>query len=92
MTPELTSLRTRLKTTWMFGDYGYFATFMLPGAMAFLQRLPIAPGTRMLDVARGAGQIAIPAAKAGEVVTGVDIASNLIEQARARAVAEGLEI
>ena len=37
----------------------------------------------MLDVGCGAGQIAIPAAKAGAEVTGIDIAANLIEQARA---------
>jgi SAM-dependent methyltransferase len=58
--------------------------------MEFLARLDVAPGTRMLDVACGAGQIAIPAARAGARVTGVDIASNLIEQARARASAEGV--
>ena len=42
----------------------------------------------MLDVGCGAGQIAIPAARAGVQVTGVDIAANSIEQARARAQAE----
>jgi len=46
---------------------------------------------RILDVASGAGQISIPAARAGAKVTGIDIASNLVEQARARAQAEGLD-
>ena len=50
-----------------------------------------APGTRLLDVACGAGQIAIPAARAGARVTGVDIAANSIAQARARAQADGLD-
>ena len=45
----------------------------------------------MLDVGCGAGQIAIPAAKNGVRVTGVDIASNLIQQACSRAEAEGLD-
>ena len=44
------------------------------------------------DVACGAGQIAIPAARAGVRVTGIDIASNLIEQARTRARAEGVDV
>jgi ubiquinone/menaquinone biosynthesis C-methylase UbiE len=46
----------------------------------------------MLDVACGAGQIAIPAARAGARVTGIDIASNWIEQARSRAKAEGVDV
>jgi SAM-dependent methyltransferase len=91
MTPEMETLKTRLKAMWMAGDYGHFATYLLPGAMEFLTRLGVGPGTRMLDVGCGAGQIAIPAAHAGAQVTGIDIASNLIEQARARATAEGVD-
>lgn len=91
MSPEMEALKSRLKATWMSGDYGHFAQYMLPGALEFLARLDIAPGTRMLDVGCGAGQIAIPAAKAGVKVTGIDIASNLIEQARARAAQEGVD-
>lgn len=91
MTPEMEALKTRLKATWMSGDYGHFAKYLEPGALEFLDRLEVAPGTRMLDVGCGAGQIAIPAARAGVRVTGIDIASNSIEQARARARAEGVE-
>jgi SAM-dependent methyltransferase len=91
MTPEMETLKARLKATWMSGDYGHFAKYLEPGAMEFLGRLPIQAGTRMLDVACGAGQISIPAARAGARVTGVDIATNSIEQARARAQAEGLD-
>ena len=89
---EMQSLKTRLKATWECGDYGRFAKYLEPGALEILARLDIAPGTRMLDVGCGAGQIAIPAARAGVRVTGVDIASNLIEQARARAQAEQLDV
>ncbi len=91
MNAEMEMLKVRLKTTWMSGDYGYFATYLEPGALEYLARLTVAPGTRMLDVACGAGQIAIPAAHAGVQVTGVDIAVNLIEQARERALAEGVD-
>lgn len=91
-TREMEALKARLKATWMAGDYGYFATYLEPGALEFLAHLAVAPGTRMLDVACGAGQIAIPAARAGARVTGVDIASNLIEQARARAKAESVDV
>jgi SAM-dependent methyltransferase len=91
MTPEMEALKARLKATWMSGDYGHFATYLEPGALEFLSRIPIEPGMRILDVACGAGQISIPAARAGAKVTGIDIAPNLIEQARARAQAENLD-
>ncbi|UQN09214.1 class I SAM-dependent methyltransferase [Deinococcus sp. QL22] len=92
MTPEMEALKTRLKATWNAGDYGHFATYLEAGALAFLDRLSIAPGTRMLDLGCGAGQIAIPAARAGVHVTGIDIAPQQIEQARIRAKAEGLDV
>lgn len=91
ITTEMEALKARLKATWMSGDYGHFATYLEPGALEFLSRISIEPGMRILDVASGAGQISIPAARAGAKVTGIDIASNLIEQARARAQAEGLD-
>lgn len=92
MTVDMETLKARLKATWMSGDYGYFARYLEPGALEFLSRIPIQGGDRVLDVACGAGQIAIPAARAGARVTGIDIATNSIEQARARARAEGLEV
>lgn len=92
MIPGMQELKARLKTTWMSGDYGHFAKYLEPSALEFLARLAVPPGTRMLDVACGAGQIAIPAAHAGVCVTGVDIAANLIEQARMRAQAEGVAV
>ena len=91
MTPKIESLKTRLKATWMSGDYGHFATYLEPGALEFLSHINIQPGARVLDVACGAGQTAIPLSRAGAKVTGVDIATNLIEQARARAQAENLD-
>lgn len=91
MTSEMEALKTRLKATWMSGDYGHFATYLEPGALEFLSRIKIEPGTRVLDVACGAGQTAIPMSRAGAKVTGIDIATNSIEQARVRARAENLD-
>lgn len=88
--PDMESVKARMKATWMAGDYGAFAKYMEPGAVRILAGWHIPPGARMLDVGCGAGQIAIPAARAGINVTGLDLASNLVAQARARASAEGL--
>jgi len=46
----------------------------------------------VLDLACGTGNLALIAARRGCVVSGVDIAGNLIEQARARAAADALRI
>lgn len=87
---DMQALKARLKTVWSSGDYGVFAKYLEPGALEFYGRLGIAPGTTLLDVGCGAGQVAIPAAKAGVKVTGIDLAPNLVGQARERAKAEGV--
>ncbi len=92
MTPEMSALKTRLKTTWESGDYGVFAKYLEKGALEFFNRLDIPPGTRLLDVACGAGQLTIPAARKGIRVTGLDLAANLVQQARAKAAVEGLTL
>lgn len=90
--PEVESLKARLKATWMAGDYGLIAKSIQSGAEEFIARLELRPGTSVLDVACGSGNVSIAAARSGAVVTGVDIATNLLEQARARAGSEGLKI
>src|SRR5438552_14746917 len=92
MTPEVSALKTRLKTTWESGDYGVFAKYLEKGALEFFDRLNIAPGTRLLDVACGAGQLTLPAARRGIKVTGLDLAANLVQQARSKAAAESLTV
>jgi SAM-dependent methyltransferase len=89
---EVEELKTRLKTTWMTGDYDLFSRYMEKDAEQFFRRLGVTPGTRLLDVGCGAGQLAIIAARSGARVTGCDIATNWLEKARARAADEGLEI
>lgn len=89
--PEMSALKTRLKTTWESGDYGVFAKYLEKGALEFFERLHIPAGARLLDVACGAGQLTLPAARTGIRVTGLDLAANLVEQARAKAAAEGLQ-
>src|SRR5262249_6469702 len=88
---EFTALKARLQATWMAGDFGQIAKYSEAAAEQFIARRAITPGMRVLDVACGTGNLAIPAAKAGAIVTGADIAPNLLEQARARAQREGVQ-
>jgi SAM-dependent methyltransferase len=83
-------LKAAMRGIWMAGDFGQIAKYSGPEAEAFVQRLPIRAGMRVLDVACGTGNLAIPAARKSADVTGVDIAPNLLDQARARANAENL--
>src|SRR6187455_1111638 len=92
MTSELEALKLRLKATWVAGDFGQIAKATAAGAEAFIERLNLEPGTRVLDVACGTGNLALPAARRGAVVTGIDIAPNLIAQAEARAAIERVAI
>jgi SAM-dependent methyltransferase len=91
MSPEMETLKTKLRAIWMAGDFGQIARAYSPGAAEFIKRLDLQSGEKVLDVACGAGNTAIPAARAGANVTGVDIAPNLVEQARENAKTEGLK-
>ncbi|MDP9147101.1 MAG: methyltransferase domain-containing protein [Acidobacteriota bacterium] len=90
--PQIEQLKERMKASWMAGDFGKIAKMNEEGAAEFVERLNIRRGSDVLDVACGTGNLAIPAAKKGARVIGVDIATNLLEQARARAASEGLQV
>ena len=87
---ELETLKAKLQSTWMSGDFGLIAKSYESGATDFVHRLNLTPETLVLDVACGTGNLSIPAAKLGANVTGIDIATNLIDQARSRAQAENV--
>jgi len=84
-------IKQRMRASWTAGDFGQIARYTAKCAEAFVDRLKIQPGARVLDVACGTGNLAIPAARTGAQVWGVDIAPNLLAQARERAAAEGLQ-
>lgn len=91
MSPEMDALKAKLRAVWSAGDFGVIAKSFETGAAEFAERLGLRQGTRVLDVACGNGNTAIPAAKAGAIVTGVDLVPYLIEEAKERAANEGVE-
>lgn len=80
--PDIQTIKQMMKATWEDGDYGQLSRYKKDWDEDFISRLPIKPGTKLLDVACGTGYFCILAAKRGADVTGVDIASNLVAQAR----------
>jgi len=91
MTTEMEALKGKLRATWIAGDFGVIARAIEGGGREFVEWLDLKPGMKVLDVACGTGNLALPAARVGADVTGVDIAPNLIEQAIANAEREGLK-
>jgi SAM-dependent methyltransferase len=89
--PELSELKQKLKAVWTTGDFGKIAPLIQLEADAFVARLDLKPGMKVLDVGCGTGNQSLPAARTGARVTGVDIAPNLLSQAVARATEEGLD-
>src|SRR3984893_15689125 len=90
--PQVEQLKKNMKAAWMAGDFGQIAKYNEEEGVQFIKRLEIRRGPDVLDVACGTGNTAIPAAREGANVIGVDIATNLLEQARARAAREGLKV
>src|SRR5262245_20707377 len=89
---SLTAIKAKQKATWESGDFGQIARSIENFAEEFMTRQPLRPGLKVLDVACGTGNLAVIAAKKGCVVDGIDIAANLVVQARERASAAGLNI
>ena len=78
------------KDLWEKGDFTQVAASMRVSGEALVVRLGITPGTRVLDLGCGDGTTALPAARLGAEVLGVDIAGNLVAAGNQRAQAEGL--
>ena len=90
--PTLEQIKQGMRAGWMAGDFGVVARTIAGDGEAFVVRLGVIPGIRALDVACGTGNLTLPLARAGALTTGLDIAPNLLQQARARAEAAGLRI
>jgi SAM-dependent methyltransferase len=89
---EIDPLSERVRATWTAGDFGRIAKGYVRGSGECVARLGLDSGEPVLDVACGTGNVSLPAARMGAAVTGIDIAPNLIAQAKARAAAEDLAI
>jgi SAM-dependent methyltransferase len=76
---------------WEKGDFTRIAAVLRGSGEALVSGLGIGEGTAMLDLGCGDGTTAVPAARLGAEVLGVDIADNLVAAGNARAAAEQLD-
>jgi SAM-dependent methyltransferase len=91
-TSIIASVKAQQKAAWESGNFGAVARYNELAAEEFMSRLPLTSSMTVLDAACGTGNLAVIAAQLGCQTRGIDIASNLIAQARHRASHLGLNI
>ena len=85
--------RQRMRAAWTAGDPANFARLIEPVGPVVLERIDCRPGVDLLDVGTGTGgSVAIPAARRGANVVGLDLAPALFEQAGRRAAEAGVDV
>jgi ubiquinone/menaquinone biosynthesis C-methylase UbiE len=86
-------LKAKHRTTWALGDYSAVATELIASLGPILvEASGVRPGDRVLDVAAGTGNVAIPAALAGAKVVASDLTPELLETGQRHAKEAGAEL
>lgn len=89
----LDDLKLRHRALWELGDYPTVADTVIPRLGSDLVAASgIDPGSRVLDVAAGAGNATLPAARRGASVTASDLSQALLDECSRRAAGEGLSV
>src|ERR1700691_6476172 len=78
------------KALWEKGDFTQIAVLLRESGEALVKSLGITAPLRALDLGCGDGTTAVPLARLGAEVTGIDIAGNLVEAGNRRAAEAGL--
>jgi SAM-dependent methyltransferase len=89
---DYAAITQRQQGVWASGDYAVVASRIPVMSDLLCDAADISAGSRVLDVAGGSGNTALAAARQGARVVTLDYVPELLERARARAAAEGLEI
>jgi SAM-dependent methyltransferase len=88
---DIATIKQRQQAAWASGDYAAVGVRLLLTAELLCEAIDLRAGERVLDVACGNGNAALAAARRFCLVTGVDYVPALLDRARQRALAEGLE-
>ena len=89
---DVSGIKQGQRMMWTAGDYADLARSIASVGELVAERAQATSGEKLLDVATGSGNVAIPAALAGAEVTGLDITPKLLEVARERAAEAGVRV
>ena len=93
MSTTTDDLKTRHRAMWALGDYPAVATEVIaPLGDVLVDACGIGPGQRVVDIAAGSGNAAIPAARRGADVVATDLTPELLDIGRRAADAEGVSL
>ena len=90
MTNFSASIANPNQALWEKGDFTQIAAFMRQSGEVIVESLGITPEMKVLDLGSGDGTTAVPLARLGAQVVGIDIARNLVKAGNQRAAAAGL--
>src|SRR5438034_5452141 len=90
MTNYSASIANPNKALWEKGDFTQIAAFMRQSGEVLAESFRLTPQMKVLDLGCGDGTTAVPLARLGAEVVGIDIARNLVEAGNKRAAAGGL--
>jgi SAM-dependent methyltransferase len=84
--------KERQRATWAAGDYATLSEYIRDVGELVVKRVGVEGSMRVLDLACGTGNAAVPAARAGAEVVGLDLVPELLEGGRRKAAEVGVEI
>jgi len=90
--PDLGAVKVRQQGAWSSGDYAVVGTTLQIVGEELCEAMELRPGSKVLDVAAGNGNVTLAAARRWCEVTSTDYVAALLERGRERAMAEGLEV
>ncbi len=90
--PDLAAIKTRQQAAWSSGNYAVVGTTLQIVGEELCEALDLRAGRKVLDVAAGNGMASLAAARRWCDVVSTDYVANLLENGRARSLAEGLPI
>jgi SAM-dependent methyltransferase len=92
-TVDVVAVAAKHRAMWASGDYAKLAAELVaPLGPVLVEAVGVGPGDRVLDVAAGTGNAAIPAAKTGASVVASDLVPELLEHGSALAAQQGVEL
>lgn len=92
MSVVLDEFKQTQRAMWAAGDYAALSEEIAGVGELLVERAEVAAGMRVLDVACGTGNAALPAARRGGEVTGLDLVPGLLQAGQAKAASAGLEV